>query len=89
MGLGLGFGLENKERSKEGQEPLMANLDITRCSEETEDHELTDHVVCAELIHFVSVQVVEKCIVHRVGKLADLNQAGRKDRSTVTECVPS
>ena len=64
----------------------MANLDVTRCSEETE---LTDHVVCAKLIHFVSVQVLEECVVHRVGKLADLNQAGRKDKSTIRECVPS
>ena len=53
-------------------------------SEEIGDHELTHHAVCAELSHFVSVQVLEESIVHRVGKLADLNQAGRKDRSTVS-----
>ena len=57
-------------------------LNRTCCSEEIGDHELTHHAVCAEFIHFVSVQVFEESIVHWVGKLADLNQAGRKEGRT-------
>ena len=63
MGLGLGIGLENKERSKEDQrhyycKPLMANLDITL---------VKSHIECEASVTYIGGTILEIDVGGKVG----------------------